>query len=772
MERSVEELAALFGRVGLDETKALETTRNKKLSTNLCNVICEAGIGDSGVERPVGLMLYALAVSAPKDHLQYLIKRILAKDLRSEDQLQAALKYLKGGGFDESDPVAVAAFDEASGIGVSVDEEKLGKAVAEAIQVHRQGLETERYGYSFNGVLKTVRERPDMRWADRKRMKELVDAAILEILGPKGPQDESAIAAKKPSHTPTTTTATVMERSPRVFEGDVLKLHRPGENPQANPEILRRHLEATGGKVVTRFPPEPNGFLHIGHAKAINFSFGYAEAHGGICYLRFDDTNPEAEETRYYDAIRENVAWLGFKPFRETAASDNFAKLHAYAVKLIKRGKAYVCHQTPEEIALGRGGEDGRGPKIPSPWRDRPIEENLREFERMRLGEYEEGKAVLRLKQDLSSPNPCMWDLVAYRILYTPHCRTGRQWNIYPMYDFTHCLCDSIENITHSLCTTEFILAREAYYWVIDQLEVYKPVQWEYGRLRITNTVLSKRRLMQLVEKGHVRGWDDPRLYTLAALRRRGFPPSAINRFVQDLGITTAVSVVDVRKLEAYVRDDLNRATPRRMAVLDPVPVELTNLDQMITISLPNDPRDPFKGESTLQVTSNIFIDSCDFRPNTDPNYFRLAPGQPVGLFRLGVLTCQSFEQDPETGKVTLIRGTIDLTEAAVKVKTFIQWVPAADCINAEVRMYGPLFKSANPDAVPGGFLADLAPNSLTVIPHALVDGRVRRVDGLKVEQTFQFQRVGYFCVDPDTEESGKPVFNLTVSIKEDPNKN
>ena len=394
--------------------------------------------------------------------------------------------------------------------------------------------------------------------------------------------------------------------------------------------------------------------------------------------MRYDDTNPEAEELRYYEAIKSNVEWLGFTPYNVTAASDYFQQLYDAALVLIKKGKAYVCHMNQEEITTSRGGADGKGPRYNSPWRDRTIEENLCEFDRMKRGEYEEGKAILRLKQDMQSGNPFMWDLVAYRVLRTPHCRTGTQWCIYPMYDFTHCLCDSIENITHSMCTTEFINAREAYYWVCDNVGVYKAVQWEYGRLNITNTVLSKRKLTKLVDAGVIQSWDDPRVYTLAALRRRGFTPRAINSFVEEIGVTTAFSVVDVRKLEAHVRDDLNRTTPRRMAILDALPIRITNLpdDYEEMLSMPNDPRDPAKGDSFLPLTNRLYIDQSDFRADEDPNYFRLTPQQPVGLYRIGIFSVTSVHTDRVTGRPTLIEGTIDRSETAIKPRTFITWVP------------------------------------------------------------------------------------------------
>lgn len=755
-------LIALFSRFGLDEVKSKETAKNKKLSKALKECIEDSGCED--IERAKGLLLYLLAsktASINEVQRKFIVSKVINGDIKSDAQVLAAVQFM------EKEPKNMDGFDAFCGVNVVVSEDEILVAVKKAIEQHSTSLLADRYQYNFGAVLKSVKELPEMRWADRKLMKDAVDAEILALLGPK---TEADLAPPKKQAALQKAKTEEAESATRKFEGDVLRLHKPGENKQLNEEIMKKHLQATGGKVVTRFPPEPNGFLHIGHAKAMNFSFRYAEKYGGNCYLRYDDTNPEAEKQMYYDSIREMVDWLGFKPYQVTAASDYFPQLYEYAVELIKRGKAYVCHMTNEEIHASRGG-DNQGPRYDSPFRNRPIEESLREFERMKNGEYKEGEATLRLKQDMQSPNPCMWDLVAYRVLYTPHCRTGRQWNIYPMYDYTHCLCDSLENITHSLCTTEFINAREAYYWVCDQLEVYKAVQWEYGRLNITNTVLSKRKLTRLVTEGVVKSWDDPRLYTLAALRRRGFPASAINRFVEELGITTASSIVDVKRLDNCVRDELNRTTLRRMVVVDPIKIVIDNWndicgEEFIPIVIPNDPRDPAKGDSVVPLQRVVYIDGSDFQAASedDPNYYRFTPSQTVGLFKAGILTCKSFETDE--GRVTVVHATIDRSESASKPKTFIQWVPSVGSFTAELRMYRPLFKSENPDACPGGFLSDVNPDSL-IIKQGLCDPRLRES---AVEEKFQFQRLGYFCKDADSTES-LPVFNLTVSIKEDPNK-
>lgn len=552
------------------------------------------------------------------------------------------------------------------------------------------------------------------------------------------------------------------------------KLHKPGGNPQIKPELMEAHLKATGGKVKTRFPPEPNGFLHIGHAKAININFSYAQAFGGTCYLRYDDTNPEAEELRYFDSILETVEWLGFKPDKITYSSDYFQELYELAVECIKRDKAYICHCTAEDMHEMRGG-DAKGPRRDCPHRNRPIEESLEEFEKMKQGRYKEGEATLRMKMDMQNPNPQFWDLVAYRVLFTPHVRSGDKWCIYPTYDFTHCLCDSFENITHSLCTTEFRMSRESYFWLCDAVEVYKPVQWEYGRLNITNTVLSKRKLMKLVDEGFVSGWDDPRLFTLMALRRRGFTPEAINAFVRELGVTTTMSTIEVGRLENYVREHLNDIAPRIMAVMDPIKVVVTNVadDFLLELTVPNKPRDDSMGSHMVPFTKTVYIDGSDFREEDDPNYYRLAPGKTVGLLYVPEpITCTNVVKNAD-GSIKEIHATYGATSK--KPKTYIQWVAESKKHNspipATIRLYSNLFKHSNPydkELVPGGWLSDVNPESL-VVKTGFVEVGVR---GKSVGDKFQFQRVGYFCIDQDSNvEKDEFVFNRTVTLKEDAKK-
>ena len=756
----MEELNKLFSSIGLDPQKSLEAAKNKKLSGQLYTILEHAGLSKgSGCDRAKGMLYYLLATKLTKEsleHLDFLINEISSSNLKSEAQLEAALRYTHC-----TNNINRAEFDRLCGIGVTVSQDEISSAVEQVLLNSKDILGKTQPGL----LIRQVKEVNNIKWADSKLVKQIFDERYAKAIASlDSTKESSAVVEEKEGDRSTAF---------RTFEGDVLRLHRPGENKQKTAEIMRRHLEATGGKVITRFPPEPNGFLHIGHAKAINLNFRYAEAHDGHCYLRYDDTNPEAEEELYFKSILDTVEWLGFKPWKITYASDYFPELFEYAIDLIKRGKAYVCHMTPEEIKESRGGEDMKGARWNSPWRDRPIEESLRLFDEMHRGLIEEGKATLRMRQDMQNTNPFMWDLVAYRILKHPHVRTGDKWIIYPTYDFTHCLCDSLENITHSLCTTEFIKAHECYDWVCDSLDVYKAFQWEYSRLNLTNTILSKRKLTKLVQKGIVNGWDDPRIYTLAAVRRRGFSPRAINNFVERLGVTTSSSTVDIRLLEHCVREELNESAPRLMAVLDAIPVEIKNSSKR-SIFVPYFPTHPEKkiGELTggdVEFSERIYIDSSDFRVDgkQDPEYRRLYPDGCVGLLRANcIIKCTGYETDRD-GKVTLIKAEC-INEIPEKA-TFIQWVPE-DSVKCEVRLYSELFKSRNPSDNPDGWLADINSNSLLVKQNVLVDRRVIPVG--KPGATFQFIRVGYFCVDPDSkyDSNGNPehlVFNRTVPLKE-----
>ena len=557
--------------------------------------------------------------------------------------------------------------------------------------------------------------------------------------------------------------------------------------------------------VVTRFPPEPNGYLHIGHSKAIAVNFGFARFHGGKCNLRFDDTNPEAEEEIYFIKIEEIVRWLGFEPALITYSSDFFDKLYELAEKLITLDGAYVCHCSDEDLKDQRGGVDPKHkkPRYGCKHRDRPVEESLAEFRAMRFEDkYKPREAFLRMKtDDFVNGNPQMWDLVAYRILAKPHHRTGDKWRIYPTYDFTHCLCDSFEGITHSLCTTEFILSRESYEWLNNKVDVpHKPMQREYGRLNITGTIMSKRKIKQLVDEQYVSGWDDPRLYTLVALRRRGIPPGAILSFVNELGVTTGKTNIQIVRFEQTVRKYLEQTVPRLMLVLDPIPIMITDLPPTHLEELSNDfgPKNVDMGSHSLPFTSTVYIDREDFREVDSKDFFRMAPGKPVGLLKVPFpITCTSFEKDETTGLVTKIHAKYDKPlegEKFKKPKAYIQWIaesPAHNSpIRAEARIINPLFKSENPDAVEPSFLADINSDSLKVYPNAMIEAGFDEIQrrrpwpqeaGEKDESKcgpesvrFQAMRIGYFCVDKESDYKdgkGKVILNRIVSLKEDSGK-
>lgn len=507
----------------------------------------------------------------------------------------------------------------------------------------------------------------------------------------------------------------------KIFEeGFLSEFHKVGENPQSSPKLKEQHLAWTKGQVYTRFPPEPNGYLHIGHVKAIMVDFGYAKFHGGRTYLRYDDTNPEAEEGRYFQSILETVRWLGFEPWKITYSSDNFDRLYELAVELTRRGLAYVCACDAETMKELRGG--GHGNPKACEHRDRSIEENLREFEKMKNGEYPERAVSLRMKMDLTSGNPYMWDSVAYRVKLAPHHRTGDKWKIYPTYDFTHCLCDSFENITHSLCTTEFIPARESYEWLCDALDVYKPRQYEFARLNLQGTFLSKRKVRRLVEKGLVKDWDDPRLYTIIALRRRGIPPGALLQFVSELGVTTLLSETQLKKFDSVVRKYLEDTAPRLMMVLNPVKVILENVpdDYRVPVQVPLHPKIPSMGTVETSFTKEVYIDAEDFRIEDSPDYFRLAPGKSVGLFKAPFpITCTSYSTDAD-GKVTEIRARLEDSGEVKKAKAYIQWVNAPEAVKVdEVRYFHGLFKS---DPPPADFEGDVNAASLEVFSNAVIE--------------------------------------------------
>ncbi len=550
----------------------------------------------------------------------------------------------------------------------------------------------------------------------------------------------------------------------------------PAEGSDFIREIIRADL-ASGKhhKVVTRFPPEPNGYLHIGHAKAICLNFTLAQEFGGRCHLRYDDTNPTKEEQEYIEAIERDVRWLGFDWGEHLYfASDYFEQMYQWAEKLILKGKAYVCDCSPDEVREKRG--TLTEPGVPCEHRNRSVEENLELFRRMRAGEFPDGSRVLRAKIDMASGNVNMRDPVMYRILHAPHPHAGDKWCIYPMYDYAHPLEDAIEGITHSICTLEFEDHRPLYDWFIDELQLPEPhpQQIEFARLNLTYTVMSKRRLLSLVQEGFVSGWDDPRMPTIAGLRRRGVPPEAIRLFAERIGVAKRNSVVDVQLFEHCIREVLNRTALRRFAVLDPVKLVVNNYpeDQVEWFAVPNNPEDPTAGERQLPFTRELWVEREDVRAQPLPKYFRLYPGNEVRLRGAYLFTCREVITDPHSGQVVEVRGDIDPQSRGGqaldgrKVKATIHWLSCAHAGDAEVRLYDYLFLKPDPDDVAEGqsFRDNLNPNSLTVLTNSKIEPSLAQV---AMGDRFQFERLGYFAVDPDS-TGHRPVFNRIVTLKDE----
>ncbi|XP_047359748.1 probable glutamine--tRNA ligase [Vespa velutina] len=771
-----DECIELFQQIGLSEQKAKETLKNAQVSKNLKLAITEAR-KYVDITPEIGILLYHLSSKIKAqivNEISFLSKFIAEKKLDTVQRLDAALNYILSNLHEE---INISTFEEACGIGIVILPEQIEEEVEKLINIHKKEILEKRYRFNPGPLMQQVRN--ILKWADGKAIKNEFDIQILNLLGPKLNSDFESVpkqtqqnkvkkAGKEEQQKDISLTN---ESTSALTITELMKtkvhFHKPGENYKTEGyivtsnthKLLQEHLRITDGKVRTRFPPEPNGILHIGHAKAININFGYAAVHDGLCYLRYDDTNPEKEEEKFFTGIREMVEWLGYKPAKITHSSDYFMQLYNWAVKLIKKGFAYVCHQSNKDIR-------GFNPP-PSPWRDRPIEENLQLFEDMKDGLFEEGEATLRMKVTLEEGKQ---DPVAYRIKYLPHHRTGDQWCIYPTYDFTHCLCDSIENITHSLCTKEFQSRRSSYYWLCNALDIYCPVQWEYGRLNVNYTVVSKRKISKLIDEGIVCDWDDPRLFTLTALRRRGFPAEAINNFCAQMGITGAQAVIDPAILEASVRDILNITAVRHMVVLDPIKVTINNFphSQVLKVLVPNFPNAPERGYHEITFDKVLYIEASDFREVDEKSFRRLTPKQSVGLKYVGVvLTIESVEKN-DSGNITNIIVKQEPVSETNKPKAFIHWVSQPTLTS--IRLYERLFKHKNPEdpnEVPNGFLSDINPNSKKEIVGYL-DANLANV--VKPFDKFQFERVGFFSVDPDTKD-GKLVFNRTVTLKEDSGK-
>lgn len=773
----------LFLKIGLDERTARNTIANNKVTANLTDVIHEAAVSD-GCSRTIGNLLYTVATKFPANalvHRPTLLKYIVSSKIKTPAQLEAAFSFFASTGPEN---FQLKEFEKACGVGVEVSVEEIEHTVCEVFEENKNAILEQRYRINVGDLFAHVRKRHP--WADPKIVKQIIDAKLYELLGERTEADnEKPVKKKKEKPVKVEEKIVAVDAPPVQPSEEELNPFSIFPNPEENfkvhtevffsdrpvlrccntKEMLEKHLKATGGRVFTRFPPEPNGYLHIGHAKAMFVSFGLAKERGGCCYLRYDDTNPEAEKKEYIDHIEEIVDWMGWKPFKITYTSDYFQDLYDLAVELIRRGHAYVDHQTPEEI------KEYREKKMNSPWRDRPIGESLKLFDEMRQGMIEEGKATLRMKQDMQSDNYNMYDLIAYRIKFTPHPHSGDKWCVYPSYDYAHCIVDSLENITHSLCTLEFETRRASYYWLLDALGLYQPYVWEYSRLNVTNTVMSKRKLNRLVTEKRVDGWDDPRLMTLAGLRRRGVTSASINAFVRGVGITRSDgSMIRLDRLEYHVREELNKTAPRTMVVLNPLKVVITNLEADSIMDLdakkwPDAQTDDASAFYKVPFSKTVYIERSDFRMKDSKDYYGLAPGKSVLLRYAFPIKCTEAILSDDKETVIEIRAEYDPSKTT-KPKGVLHWVAESshgvDPLKVEVRMFDKLFLSENPADL-DDWLADLNLQSKVIIPEAFAVPSLRNA---AVGDRFQFERLGYFFVDKDS-SSERLVFNRTVTLRD-----
>ncbi|XP_073035799.1 glutamine--tRNA ligase, cytoplasmic-like [Primulina eburnea] len=777
-----EEALDLLLKIGLDERTAKNTIANNKVTANLTAVIHEAAVTD-GCDRTVGNLLYTVSTKFPSNalvHRPTLLKYIVSSKVKSPAQLEAAFSFFAA---TASDSFEVDDFEAACGVGVETSTEDIEAAINDIFEQKKSVIVEQRYRTNVGELFGHVRKKQP--WADPKIVKEIVEAKLYELLGERtAADDEKPIKKKKDRPVKAEEKAIHVETPPQkpseeemnpytIFPSpeENLKVHteiyfsdRPILRACNSKELLEKHLKVTGGKFFTRFPPEPNGYLHIGHAKAMFVDFGLAKERGGCCYLRYDDTNPEAEKKEYIDHIEEIVGWMGWEPSKITYTSDYFQELYELAVELIRRGHAYVDHQTPDMI------KEYREKKMNSPWRDRPIEESLKLFDNMKRGMIEEGKATLRMKQDMQSDNFNMYDLIAYRIKFTPHPHAGDKWCIYPSYDYAHCIVDSIENITHSLCTLEFETRRASYYWLLDALSLYQPYVWEYSRLNITNTVMSKRKLNRLVTEKWVDGWDDPRLMTLAGLRRRGVTATSINSFVRGIGITRSdCSMIRLDRLEYHVREELNKTVPRAMVVLNPLKVVITNMEASVfeldAKKWPDAPEDDLSSFYKIPFSSVVYIEHSDFRMTDSKDYYGLAPGKSVLLRYAFPIKCTEVIIGDDNTTVLEVHAEYDPAKKS-KPKGVLHWVsessPGVDPLTVEVRLFEKLFSSENPAELEN-WLDDLNPRSKVVISDAYA---VSSLKDAVIGDRYQFERLGYFAVDKDSSPE-KLVFNRIVTLRD-----
>lgn len=709
----------------------------------------------------IGALLVLVASNLPAQNNRAFVATYVAqKKLKNTQQVDAAIKYAK-----KNAQIDTAKFEDECGVGVDVSADDIKKQVGEFIKKMEAQLVADRYLTKVGQLLGKVRAEKGLKWADGQIVKKELDEQLLALWGPKTAEDELREKQEKkkpkaPAANKAAATEVKKEEEPkkeRKFEAREL------ESAKNSERLLDLYKKATGGVVMTRFPPEPNGFLHIGHAKAMNLSFGYAQEQNGHTILRYDDTNPEKEERIFFDSIKEMVEWLGFKPWKITHTSDYFQEMYDFAIQLIKEGRAYVDLQSKEEI------KRQRDERINSPYRDTSVEENLKLFEDMKKGKFEEGKAVLRVKIDMQSNNPNMRDFIAYRIKYSAHPQTGDKWCIYPSYDYSHCIVDSLEFITHSLCSLEFEIRRDSYYWLLQALDIYRPHVYEFSRLNVTTALLSKRKILKLVKEGVIRGWDDPRVLTLAGLRRRGYTPEAIKSFCDDIGVTRTQNVIPIERLEESLRQDLDVRCNRAFCVLEPLKVVITNYpaDKVEYVKAPNHPINKERGFREMPFSNVLYIERSDFREVDSKSYFGLAPNKEVGLKYAYNITCTDVVKD-QNGKIVELKATVDL-EKKNKPKGHIHWIaqpePGKEPLSCEVRLYDKLF-TADAEKAGDEWINLANKNSEIVMANAYVDNIFALQPELRnVYSKYQFERLGYFTVDQDT-TNDHLVFNRIVELK------
>ena len=758
--------------IGMQEKDIVNILKNEAKTAAFIDMLDKAGVQEC--PKAKGALLKTLATALKPNQLKH--RELFAKQIVDDKwtrsvQLDEGIKFVDQLMASEGKDAAVdiAALDSATGVGIVITEADVIAAVDAAFAEDAAAIDEQKHDYNYGILISKLAK--SLKWADGLMVKDKVIAKRVAMFGePPADDGKRKKKGKQPKAAKPAAAAGAEEEKKGAEEEpeiDITKLIGRDVDVGNTPEILAKHRAFTKGKVHTRFPPEPNGYLHIGHAKAIRFNFKVAAEYGGNTYLRFDDTNPCKENNEFIDHIKEIVSWLGFKPFKVTASSDYFQELYDYAVDLIKRGKAYVCFQNAEEMSRCRN------ELIDSPWRDTSVEENLRNFLKMKQGRFAEGECTLRVKMNMQHANPCMRDFVAYRIRYTGHPHSGDAWCIYPTYDFTHCLVDSIENITHSLCTLEFEIRRESYYQLLKDLDVYQPYVWEYSRLNISNTVLSKRKIEALINKGYVTGWDDPRLHTIQGLRRRGYTPSVINKFCEKIGVSRSgnENLTSYKKLEFYAREELNQTAPRTFAVLDPVELEIVNYDDVAEkrVEACVFPPDKTKGVNVLDVTQNLYVDREDFSEVDKKGFFGIMPGQVVCL-RYGPFVLLEEVVKGSDGSVQKVKVRA-VPQPEKKVKGVIHWVSKDHAVPAIVNQYSNLMTEENvlEEARKKGCDFTDFFNDKSLIKHE--NARVWDIIADSKEfDRFQFERVGYFCVDKDSNTAasgGKLVFNGIVALKE-----